>query len=378
MVGTIKIIRPTDRLQFWRVVVRHNIQYHPRASSLIHYQDRGLHKRVPKTMSPLVSIVIPTFNRKSLLLEAIESCLNQTWSNCEVIVVDDGSSDGTSDLVEKRLRTLWPSSRVQYVRQQNAGASSARNHGFKLASGVYIQFLDSDDLLLPAKLAKQIEVLEQQQNTEAACCYCYGTVGIEPGFISDLSCSQIGSHATDPRALIRELCSRIVHGMQTSAPLWRRSFLKKHAGWREDISLGDDLEFHIRLLANSKKICFIEEELFFVREHSGSRLSADQLSELSLDSIIRTRRSIFEILKKFELWDSQTQRAFLGAMRSIYANALQLGNSETIHNLENWIWILAAHPNRIRKYNMLIVLRLILGRHLLLGAHKLIQKLRPT
>jgi glycosyltransferase involved in cell wall biosynthesis len=326
---------------------------------------------------PIVSVVIPTHNRKTLLLDAVASCLNQNWENLDVIIVDDGSNDGTANLASGRLGASWPSNRIRYVTQPNRGASSARNHGLRLARGDYVQFLDSDDLLMPPKIAKQIAFLEAPENDEAACCYCYGTMGVVEQDSTSVPATRIGCAANDPKELVRELCSRVVHGMQTSAPLWRRSHLMDHAGWREDISLGDDLEYHIRLLADAKKICFIEEELFFVREHPGSRLSADQMSASSLGSLIKTRRAIFETLQQSGLWDAQTQHAFLGAMRTIYANALQLGDHETIRDLENWLWMLASTPEQVPAFKVLILLRRMLGRHSLLGAHRLVTKLRP-
>ncbi len=329
-------------------------------------------------LGPLVSVVIPTHNRNLLLVDAVESALVQTWSDIEIVIVDDGSTDDTAVTARTMIGTTWPQERVRYTWQENKGAAAARNHGLQLSRGAYVQFLDSDDLLHPTKLAKQVGVLEQSENRNAACCNCYGKIGPMANTWIGVATERIGYPATSPIELVTELSSRRVHGMQTSAPLWRRTFLAGHAGWREDISLGDDLEYHIRLLADADKVCFIDEELFFVREHPGSRLSADQMSTASLDSLIRTRQAIFSTLQQCGLWDAQTQRAFLGAMRTIYANALQLGNRATIRDLENWLWTLADSPERNIQFHALILLRRILGRHFLLGTHKLINKIRPT
>jgi glycosyltransferase involved in cell wall biosynthesis len=326
--------------------------------------------------APSVSIIIPTYNRQELLLKSVESCLAQDGADLEIIIVDDGSSDQTQAIVKAYLEGEWKDCNIHYMFQDNAGASAARNHGLNLAKGKYIQFLDSDDLLMPTKITKQITVLEEPQNSTAACCYCYGKLGRFDTYSCSAAANKIGYHAKDPAELIQKLCSRMVHGMQTSAPLWRSDFLNQHTGWREDISLGDDLEYHIRLLVDAESICFVDEELFYVREHTASRLSADKISLSSLNSQILTRRAIFNTLQHSGLWDAPIQQVFLNAMRTIYANALQLGDPKTISDLEDWLCTLACLPDRKIDFLWLISIRRLLGRRFLLGTHKLITKLR--
>ncbi|MEW6673640.1 MAG: glycosyltransferase [Thermodesulfobacteriota bacterium] len=99
----------------------------------------------------LVSIVIPTYNRGWMLKEAVDSVINQDYSDFEVIVVDDGSTDDTLEI----LRSYGD--RLTLIRQQNRGVSAARNAGIAAATGIYIAFLDSDDLWLPQKLSRQIQ-----------------------------------------------------------------------------------------------------------------------------------------------------------------------------------------------------------------------------
>ena len=325
----------------------------------------------------LTSIIVPTYNRRGLLLQAVESCLSQTWKNIEIVIVDDGSSDGTNTTISQMLDNQWSTRQISYIRQKNQGASAARNQGLKVARGKYVQFLDSDDLLMSTKIAKQVREMEKPENAAAVCCYCFGTMAASTE--GDAPKSEIGlRRLLDAKALASELSSKIVHGMPTPSPLWRRSHLMKHAGWREDISLGDDLEYYIRLLADADKVCFIDEELFFVREHIGPRLSTGRVSAASLMSLIRTRQAILSTLRQSGLWNAQTQCAFLGAMRTIYANALQLGNHETIRDLEEWLWTLADGPEQNREFHALILLRRMFGRRLLLGAHKLTNALRPS
>jgi len=108
-------------------------------------------------MDQLISVVIPTYNRKELVLEAIRSVLVQEPKNYEVIVVDDGSSDRTVEYL-KSLRLP-----IQIIAKENGGISSARNAGIKIASGQYIAFLDSDDLWLPGIVKAQLDFLQSHQ-----------------------------------------------------------------------------------------------------------------------------------------------------------------------------------------------------------------------
>ena len=105
-------------------------------------------------MKPTVSVIITTFNRRDFVGEAIESVLSQKFYDYEIIVVDDGSTDGTCDALKKY-------NNINYCYQENQGISRARNQGIKLARGEFISFLDSDDLWLPKKLSIQMAVMEK-------------------------------------------------------------------------------------------------------------------------------------------------------------------------------------------------------------------------
>lgn len=105
-------------------------------------------------LSPKVSVIIPTYNRAHLVKDAVESVLNQTYQDFELIVIDDGSTDNTREVLAVYKDKLT------YIYQENQGRSAARNHGIKLAQGEYIAFLDSDDVWFPDKLERQVPVLE--------------------------------------------------------------------------------------------------------------------------------------------------------------------------------------------------------------------------
>lgn len=112
----------------------------------------------PSPASPTVSVVIPTYNAADLLPDAVESVLAQTYRDFELIVVDDGSTDETPEVMERYADD------VRYVRKENGGSASARNRGIREARGQYVALLDADDLWLPEKLEHQMEQFEAQQD----------------------------------------------------------------------------------------------------------------------------------------------------------------------------------------------------------------------
>jgi glycosyltransferase involved in cell wall biosynthesis len=105
----------------------------------------------------LVSVVIPSYNRAYCIATTVDSTLAQTHTNLEILIIDDGSSDGTRELIEERYRG---EPRVRYIYQANAGVSAARNHGLRVARGQFLALLDSDDIWMPWKIEAQLRCLD--------------------------------------------------------------------------------------------------------------------------------------------------------------------------------------------------------------------------
>lgn len=121
--------------------------------------------------TPLVSVVIPAFNSSDYLAETLKSVSGQTWPNREIIVVDDGSTDGTAQVAQR--------SDVAYFYQKNQGPPAARNRGIRACRGDFIAFLDSDDVWLPEKTQRQVELL--QSNPRLGFVLCRMRTRLAPG-----------------------------------------------------------------------------------------------------------------------------------------------------------------------------------------------------
>jgi glycosyltransferase involved in cell wall biosynthesis len=211
-------------------------------------------------MNPRVSVVIPTYNRADKVRGCIESVLNQTLTDLEVIVVDDGSSDDTG----KILADIY-GGKIRYFYQRNQGASVARNKGIEEAKGEWIAFLDSDDLWEPAKLEWQLKTLDRFR---PECGACYTDVRIfnnpetrtffEMAEESYLHAAGIGINEDVLRLLVRPGGAGMV--VCLSSLMARADVVKQSGGMDPRLLYSQDSEFMFRL-AMKTRFCYVNRPL---------------------------------------------------------------------------------------------------------------------
>jgi Glycosyltransferases, probably involved in cell wall biogenesis len=191
----------------------------------------------------LVSVIIPCYNAERWIDEAIQSALNQTYSPVEVIVVDDGSSDGSW----KKIQEFG--SRVIAETGPNRGGSAARNRGFVLSRGDYIQFLDADDYLLPKKIPRQVAFLKA-----SGADVVYGDWRHEH-FLPDGS-SQLEEIAVSGAQ--GDVLGALLSGwwVAPAALLFRRHVLEKTGGWDESLAAAQDRDLFISIAMTDAKIAY--------------------------------------------------------------------------------------------------------------------------
>lgn len=306
-----------------------------------------------------MSIVIPTFNRLELFQDAVVSCLAQSYRNIEVVVVDDGSTDGTSTFVANALHNEWRD-RVRYIPQKNLGASAARNLGARVALGKYLQFLDSDDLLIDTKIAEQVSALERNGSTQEVCS-CFGR--LEQIGAVGLS-RRIGIKRSTPLEYVRGMCGPASHGMPTCAPLWNRALLLSQPGWNHVISLGDDLEYFVRLLLKVRSVDFVEKELFLVREHRGSRLSDVGGSALPVRSASLAIREIVKSTSDACVLNGELSTSLYARARTAYVNLLSYGAEADLKDFEDWYLGVGELPVARADLRLAIAVRRLIGARL--------------
>ena len=209
----------------------------------------------------LVSTIIPVYNRAAMLREAVDSVLAQTWRPIEIIIVDDGSSDDTPQVM-RGLQALHPDSiRIQH--QANAGPGTARQTGLALAQGEFIQFLDSDDLLLPEKFASQIAGLRGDPEADIA----YGKT-----YSQDLGVRQsVPAQHTGER--IRTLFPALLKEplWPTLTPLYRHSALARIGPWPTTRQL-EDWVYDAQAAALGLQLHYCEAFVAETRNHGEARL----------------------------------------------------------------------------------------------------------
>ena len=173
----------------------------------------------------VVSVILPVYNRPGLLVEAVDSVFAQTYRSFEIVIVDDGSTDGTPEVAQS-LAHRHPDV-VRYVRRENGGSAAAMNTGLRHATGEFIQFLDSDDLVLREKFAKQVEGL--RTNPECGISYCQAREYELGGAWSGLPARQTGTTFTH---LFPALLSGRI--WPSPAPLFRRTVVDAIGLYRSD------------------------------------------------------------------------------------------------------------------------------------------------
>jgi len=230
---------------------------------------------------PIISIITPVYNGQKFLRECIESVINQDYQNIEHIVVDDGSTDQTINILNEYKNT------VKVIRQEKRGANKARNLGLFNSSGEYIKFLDHDDYLSPKSISNQVCYLDRLNSTEI-------------GYGYNIRVRIDGSKDKTKTILKNYECGHLISllfdNIMTSNPLYPAEGLKRIGGFNPKLNSKQEWALNLCLANIGYKFIYQDELIYFQRDHAEPTRISNVARTLSED--YQNFEYIFESIKK--------------------------------------------------------------------------------
>lgn len=266
-------------------------------------------KKDSKVGEEVVSVIISTYNRSSLLKEAIQSVIEQYYRPIECIVVDDGSTDNSKEVVENLQKKNDSIFSIVYLFQNNCGPQAARNTGTKVSTGEYIQYLDSDDILYPNKISEQVRFLKQNKD-------CDGVFGNWQAGTPDEK--NVVTACKEEDMISQMLVGRCIANFSF---LMRRSIIERIGEWDIKIKRNQEIDFHLTGLLKGAQFDYQPLMCGLWRTHLAER--------------IRDSKGLAELLVFFKKWE-------------IILSEENMMNETLQHKLGN---ILMWHIHNSRKYH---------------------------
>lgn len=269
---------------------------------------------------PLISIIIPTYNRVHLIGETLDSVIAQTYTNWECIVVDDGSTDDTASVLQSYCDN---DVRIQYHKRPNnfaKGACSCRNYGFEISKGTYINWFDDDDIMCATKLEKQINII-QEEDVDLVVCQ---TRFFEEN-ISNLKRFWNKTFTSKYSPLIDFITFRL--SWSINAPLWKKSFLEGKELFNVSLGSSQDWEFHSKLLIDVIRLSVVNDTLVLCRIHA-NRIGFQKNKQRHRNRL-HSRVLVYKTLKGKQI----NHPALTTYFRSYFINQLKYIEKDATDNL---------------------------------------------
>ncbi|MFA9189983.1 glycosyltransferase family 2 protein [Flavobacterium sp. FZUC8N2.13] len=303
----------------------------------------------------LISIIIPTYNRGYIIKETLNSVLDQTYTNWECVIIDDGGNDDTFGLIKNYIVTT---DRFKYFKRPSnliKGVSSCRNYGITVSKGDFIIFLDSDDVLASYALSSRIKHFKQFPNND----FLVFTTQYFEGKISN----KLGVFNIDPPVKNREnyLSLFLNHefSWQTMSPIWKRSILLKYK-FRNELYLLEDVIFHIEILFNTDiKFKRIDEiDNYYRISNWGKNNNSEGVSKI-FDSVSFLLKNYNEQISE----DSFLEKKFRRFVKIIYliiikSNKTSMEKKKLLNYLKTYNYISSKENFLFKVYAIIYKLKL--------------------
>ena len=256
--------------------------------------------------NPLISIIIPTYNRENLIGETLNSVLAQTYQNWECIIVDDRSIDATVEVLEKFAKKDKRIKIFERPINLKKGASSCRNFGLTKIKGGFVQYLDSDDVLHESKFQKQMEKI----NTTTICTCKWGYFSGSDYFSRLKNKQNCYRNFNKPYRLLYYF-GKYNEFLPLHNYLIPLDIIKKAGNWNIDLSNNDDAEYMTRILIFADKINFISDTYVFYRVEGESTLSGFQSKEKAVSAV----KSVEIITENIKALHPRTSRSYTNTLK---------------------------------------------------------------
>lgn len=242
--------------------------------------------------NPLVSILIPAYNAEDWIRYTLESAVGQTWPRKEIIVVNDGSTDGTEEVARR-----FESPQLKVISTENRGLSSAVNQAYRLSQGDYIQELDSDDLLAPDKIERQMNALREDDSKRTLLSSPWGYFYYRTHRARFVP-NSLWNDLSPVEWLLRKMGENL--HMQNATWLVSRELAEAAGTWDENLHYDQDGEYFCRVLMASERTRFVEGAKVFYRMSSSARISYIGASDKKRASLLRSMKLHVRYLRSLE------------------------------------------------------------------------------
>ncbi|WP_343330109.1 glycosyltransferase family 2 protein [Polaribacter staleyi] len=288
---------------------------------------------------PLISIIIPIFNRDKTIDKSLNSIINQTYTNWECILVDDGSTDKSVAILEEYSNR---DSRFRFYKRPGKrvkGANSCRNYGFELSKGEYVKWFDSDDWLLKNHIEEKITVLRKNPNVDAVLTKTI-MVNEHKEKLKNENRTKLSDNLIEDFITLK--ISWYIHDI-----MWKKTFLKGKTLYNEKLLKWQDRDFHIRRLMERPNIHLLDKYLSLYRVHMNSTslnsnykvLETRHNAVIDILDLLKEKKILSKRIKMF-FFKFQVQNLLILYKSPIFFKMYFILIKKTIHfNFKYFIWV---------------------------------------
>jgi len=279
----------------------------------------------------LVSVIVPTYNRSKYIIEAMTSVFQQTYRPIELLIIDDGSTDDTAEVITKWSNQYGVDDgfRLKYLPQVNSGASVARNYGLIESNGEYIQFLDSDDLLHPEKFKVQVGILANNPLVD----FVYSGTGSftdKPNW----NASKVSGHPVIEDKMLLTFLQR--SAWLNNSGIYTRRSCRTIGPWDERFARCQDWEYNIRFILGNPIIIQTDQVLSLLRIHNEGRISDAILTKKSLQIVFDARKRVEHWIWAVDKMDNNVEYEYSRLYLSLQESALRLKELTLAQEIVKW------------------------------------------